>query len=186
MLQKNMTPGVVQRGKQEEVKPEAESCSWVTAQPIKMKSLKDISWGPHDSKARQDFFLLNLVLYLFGLYPLVSESLISIFLCKYCFNSKISVVLGDPRAERTLETSRCMVSIRINVFHIMKAYRRIACANSRPWAVPTAPHQQLTWTKPALPSSGVGQWPLTDGPLLQNTSCRKVYLKVLGKAQSVI
>lgn len=117
------------------------------------------------------------------LYPVVFESLISIFLCKYCFNSKVSVVFGG--AERILETTRCIVSIWNNILHIMKAYRGIVWANSKP-QVPTAPQQQWTWMEAALQSSGVGQSPQTDGFLVQNVSCRKVCLRVSGKRQNMI
>lgn len=148
-----------------------------------MKSLKYIPWGPHDSRARQIFFffLLNLVLYLFCLYLIVSESLISIFLCKACFNNKVS---WRGREDPWNYQVYCLyMNHHIPYYEgIQKNY----LTNFKPQGVPTAPQQQLTWMEPALPSSGVGQWPQRDGLFLQNTSCRKVYLKVLGKPQNVI
>lgn len=130
-------------------------------------------------KSKTDFFLLNLVLYLFCLHPVASEPLISILL-KSCFNSIVSVVLGGT--ERTLRTTRSMHSYRdMNQhIHILKGFGRIAWANSNPWGGSTAAQQQLMQLEPEHLSPGAGQWPQTADFLLQNATCKKLHLKVLG------
>ena len=184
MLQKNMTPVLVQRGNEEEVKPKAweleVSYSTTCQNEVPTAHPMRTTW----QQSKIDFFLFSFVSYLFCLYPVVTESLVSILLCKSYFNNKVLVVLGG--ADRTLETTSCIVSLWINILHMKKAYKRIAWANSKPWGVPTACQQGLTSMEPGLSSSGVGQWPQTDGLFLQNASCRKVYLKVLGKSRNVI
>lgn len=123
-------------------------------------------------KSKTDFFLVSLVLYLFCLYPLVSESLISVFICKSHFNWKVSVY-SEGHTEDPVETTGCIVSMWINVFHIMKASRRVFRANSKQQRSTccTQAAANVDGASIALLSFGATT---TGGLLLQKARCRKV------------